>query len=311
MPGGHRRWCFTVHPEDGGEAPFLSEIPAGCKYIIWQLEEGHDNHRRHFQGYCVFRQSVSLGAVKRALGSDSAHLEPAHGDEDSCIAYCSKEDTRVLGPWSFGERSPGQGKRSDLDDLVQRVKNNEDDHQIAEAEPVAYARYANHIRNLRGALFVPKMRPGLKTLVLWGSTGTGKSYWAWNNCPSLYRVNWKSDGHIWFDGYRGHRTLLFDDFYGQVPLERMLHYLDIYPLTVEVKGSTVVACWTEVIITSNAPPAMWYMSSQGTFGHCQEKIEALNRRLTEVVEVRRMGDLDNLVPPWGAPPPSPGAPPQP
>ena len=41
--------------------------------------------------------------VKRILGYDSAHVEIAPGSNDQCVAYCTKEDTRLLGPFTLGE----------------------------------------------------------------------------------------------------------------------------------------------------------------------------------------------------------------
>lgn len=40
-------------------------------------------------------------------------MEVAKGDEASNVKYCTKEETRVAGPWVFGERAQA-GKRNDL-----------------------------------------------------------------------------------------------------------------------------------------------------------------------------------------------------
>lgn len=294
MPGGHRRWCFTIHPADDGVAPLLEELPAGIRYIVWQLERGHEHERYHFQGYVTFTNSVSIGAVKRALGYDSAHLEPARGNDQQCVDYCTKEDTRVRGPWELGERDREQGKRSDLIDLAEAVKNGQNDHQIALEQPVAYAKFARHIRDLRFAYFEP-LRRDVSTLVICGTTGCGKTFWCFEHFPDLYRVNWRKDGHIWWDGYRGQDVILFDDFYGEVALADMLHLLDIYPLRLEIKGSTTVAAWTKVIITSNAQAATWYSPLAG---HDPGKIAALHRRLTWTENANSREEMDALASPW-------------
>lgn len=57
----------------------------------------------------------------RALFPGGDHVELAKGDEASNVAYCSKQETRVLGPFSFGEAA-APGKRSDLAAVRELVK---------------------------------------------------------------------------------------------------------------------------------------------------------------------------------------------
>ena len=56
-----------------------------------------------------------------------------------------------------------------------------------------------------------------------------------------------------FDGYRGERVLLFDEFRSSLPLADMLKYLDGYPLMLPCRYADKVACFTEVYIISNIP----------------------------------------------------------
>ena len=53
-------------------------------------------------------------------------------------------------------------------------------------------------------------------------------------------------------------VMVFEEFNGQIPLQRMLQMLDPYPLALEVKGRMAPAMYTVVIITSNTTPDMWY-----------------------------------------------------
>lgn len=82
---------------------------------------------------------------------------------------------------------------------------------------------------------------------------------------------------VWFDGYDGEESILFDDFVGGPPVTLMLQILDIYPLRVEVKGGTVQAKWVRVYITSNLEVREWWDGSM-----YPEHRAALERRLTRV-----------------------------
>lgn len=217
-----------------------------------------------------------MNKIKEVLGTDQVHLEPAQGSDDQCVAYCSKEDTRVAGPWTFGERMK-PGRRNDLEGLVKGVLDGKTDFQIATEAPEAYALHAKHVQCLRSALLVPLRRERIITTSIIGPTGIGKTRWAFDTYPNIYRVNIPGKNEkLWWDGYAGEDVILFDDFYGEVPLTQMLHILDPYPLRVEVKGSTVAARWTKVIITSNDKADTWYCQ----YNHSAASIGALMRRLT-------------------------------
>lgn len=65
-----------------------------------------------------------------------------------------------------------------------------------------------------------------------------------------------------FDGYRGERVLLFDEFRSSLPLADMLKYLDGYPLMLPCRYADKVACFTEVYIISNIPLEQQYPNVQ-------------------------------------------------
>jgi len=44
------------------------------------------------------------------------------GNSDQCEAYCTKDDTRVGGPYRFGTRSGGQGARNDIINLRNAIR---------------------------------------------------------------------------------------------------------------------------------------------------------------------------------------------
>lgn len=291
MPGGSRVWTFTLNnPQSNSgeigslEGPIIQNYllnvfddSSSCfKFLICQLEVGVEG-TPHLQGYCVFNDKPSIGVVKRRLHMNSAHLEYARGSPEENVTYCSKPEGRLCGPWIFGEKPRGQGTRTDLQGLCDLVNSGATFHEIAMAHPVEYAKYSKHCHALRLALNVSPLRPVLQIITIVGPSDVGKTHWAFEHFPELYRVVIPMRNNpLWWDGYEGQETILFDDFYGEICLTQMLHILDRFPLTLPVKGSMVPAMYTRVIITSNDPPETWYNS----LNHSPSSIGALMRRLT-------------------------------
>jgi hypothetical protein len=72
-----------------------------------------------------------------------------------------------------------------------------------------------------------------------------------------------------------------DEFAGRIDIVHLLRWFDRYPVSVEIKGSTVPLLATKFWITSNIDPAEWYSNKPEV---SQEQINALFRRFTLVEE---------------------------
>jgi len=207
------------------------------------------------------------------------------------------------GPFEFGTK-PHQGKRKDLDEIKDLVVARKTNIEIMESRGGSAARYEKQITFLRftyGSIFSDRQLQGIRVIVIWGPTGSGKTYAAVNYIAQgcdYYIVEAPARGtdKVWFDGYEMQKCLILDDFAGEFcNLNYLKRVLDKYKLKVEVKGSHVWACWTTVVITSNKPPIEWYQPSQ--FNHiAEEDINALKRRITEIrfQEERGLYKLDDF-----------------
>lgn len=92
--------------------------------------------------------------------------------------------------------------------------------------------------------------------VFWGRTGTGKSKRAWEEAGmDAYS---KDPRTKFWDGYRGERKVVIDEFRGSIDIAHILRWFDRYPVCVETKGSGYPLCAETIWITSNLPPWMWY-----------------------------------------------------
>lgn len=89
---------------------------------------------------------------------------------------------------------------------------------------------------------------------------------------------------LWFDGYKGQKRVIFDDFRPWwCEFSWLLRLLDRYPIQVPVKGGFVNFIPEEIIVTTPKNP-------EETFGmyRTQEDLQQLRRRLQHVVHFDKL-----------------------
>ena len=91
-------------------------------------------------------------------------------------------------------------------------------------------------------------------IVIYGTTGLGKSKWCAKHFPKAY---WKPKG-LWWDGYNNEEVTVVDEFYGWLPWDYMLRVTDRYPLLLESKGGHIQFTSNIIIFTSNKRYDAWY-----------------------------------------------------
>jgi len=264
-----RSVCFTLNNPSSLEIQKLKEYVADARYAIFQLERG-TNGTEHVQGYCSRANPTGFGAWKKGLGT-RAHIEAARGTAAENKAYCSKEDTRVEGPWEYGSL-PSPGQRSDLAGIITAARDASISMaDVLEENPEAFLRYHKGILAIRS---VCEPRRSWKTEIYWyfGSTGSGKSRRANDEAPAAY---WKPGGTKWWDGYDGHEDVIIDDYRRDLcPFHELLRLFDRYPMQVEVKGGSRSFVAKRIFVTTpQSPQATWE-------GRSEEDIAQLIRRIT-------------------------------
>lgn len=265
-------WVFTINnPSDDFEPQVVVE---DFKYMVFQYEMG-ERQTVHIQGYVVFGSRKRLSAVRSSFAPLNPHLEVRRGSHSEAKGYCSKADTRVAGPYEFGDDSGipegGRGSRSDLKGVMDMIKGGVCDREIAEKYPGDWLRYFKGIQASRGLFPEVRLKRSWKTqvYVFIGDPGAGKSSLVSYMAPNAYE---KSASNKWFDGYEGHEDVLFDDFNGQwFPWSTLMQVLDRYECYIEVKGSLKPFLAKRVFITSNYAHNKWY---DGKY-----PIHALERRI--------------------------------
>jgi len=258
----------------------LAAFDGAVRYIVFQKERAATGHV-HYQGYVEFKKAHRLNGVRR-LVSRNAHFEPRRGTPAEAIAYCKKEDTRLEGPWEFGEASKGQGQRSDIIAFRDAIKEGKRRRELYEENPLMMAKYHKFYQGYRAALQTEGWRK-VEVILLVGNTGTGKTRWVYDNwlALGLWRLPMVTSG-LWFDTYDGQTHTLLDDFAGaasKVSLSSLLQILDGYFVKVPTKGSFTWWGPTHIAVTCNIEPRGWYKWAKRAHQYL-----ALARRFTKIMQ---------------------------
>lgn len=260
-----RNVCFTAWCDN---VEYDTEY---MKYLVFGREVCPETGRKHLQGYAEFVRALDFGKVKSLLGGDTTRVDSRRGTPEQAATYCKKDN-------NFEEHGTisKQGKRTDLDAVVEDIQNNLTIRETAMNNPIQYIKYHRGIEKFRSLMIQPRDWV-TEVSVLWGKTGTGKSRLA-REMLNDYWV-WTPARQAWFDGYDGHEDVIMEEFRGQLTLGFMLTLLDRYECPVQVKGGTIEFCPKRIVITSPKHPRDWYEDQSN------DKIDQLLRRVTNVTEV--------------------------
>lgn len=259
VPG--RRFCFTAFDNIDWLYENAKWSPKNVRFLVFQKELCPKSGRPHLQGYVELRTPTKYETVQNywpPLGK--FHLKNAKGSQAQNVAYCTKAETRIQEPCFHGEKAE-QGRRTDLESIAHDLMGGASMLDLLESNPAVV------IRNFKGLQFaqmqtdLPKKRAEPTLYYLCGAAGCGKSYVT----REMVETEFKNDAywcaeHVngWFDGYRGEKVIVFDDFTGKYPLNDMLKLLDYGPLRINVKGGYVTVKADTFIFTSNFPVEQQY-----------------------------------------------------
>lgn len=257
-----RNYVFTLNNPSGNDLPKALEA-LGATYAVWQLEKGKEG-TPHLQGYVCFPQGAKKSIVQLRLVME-AHYETRKGTHAQAKEYCTKVDTRVEGPWTFGEE-PQRGKRSDILAFKRALDEGKSEYDISRDDELFPHWVRNHkaIERYKRIGSVTNRSWMTETIILHGEPGSGKSRYAAENYPNAYWLKKPGQGQtVFFDGYDGHEVVVIDEFYGWLPFDLLCRMCDRYPLMVDSKGGHVNFYPKLIIITSNKDPRSWYKQGLG------------------------------------------------
>jgi len=287
-----RNYMFTINFQDESQATLLDcdLWRIHVSYCIYQEEIG-ENGTYHFQGYLECIGKKSMVQLHRLPGLERAWFSVRRGSQADAVRYCSKIDSRVGGPYEWGEMKE-QGKRSDLLDVKRKIDEGAKMEQIADEHYGSFIRYHRAFKEYKRIKAVKRDWP-MELIFIIGPSGTGKTRTARDMAGD--DVYWMMPGK-WWEDYEGQHTVVWDEFYGSsVPYSILLRIIDRYPLKLECKGSSICFNSRRIIFTSNQHPKDWY-DAEKTHQMSWET-NPLNRRIRDFGRVLITGEIHTYRPP--------------
>lgn len=240
----------------------IKEILSKWKNIVYWCLCDEAATSPHTHVFVQFQNPIYFSSIKKAF--PSAHIEEAQGTAEENRTYIRKE-----GKWENSEKETtnlqetfeewgtlpktGQGRRSDLANLYQMIKDGYSNVEILEINPDNLLNL-QHIDKARLEIlsnrYKAERRINLIVTYINGTTGYGKSRHILDNHgdSNVYRVTNYSHP---FDTYSGEDVLVFEEFRSDLPIGALLNYLDIYPLQLPARYNNRQACYNFVYIVSN------------------------------------------------------------
>lgn len=264
-------------------------------------EIGTQEETLHTHIFVQYKNPVYFNSIKSAF--EKAHIEEAKGTVQENRQYIRKE-----GKWEktekehfnlkdtfeeFGTIQPeGQGRRTDLADLYQMIKDGYNNIEILEINP-------DNILNLQQidkarleilyTRYKGERRTDICVTYVSGSTGLGKSrdILDMHMDENVYRV---TDYKHPFDSYSGEDVIVFEEFRSDLLIGSMLNYLDIYPIQLPARYNNKQACYHYVYIVSN-----WKLEDQykNVMLEQPETYKAFLRRIHNVRLYKKLGKYMN------------------
>lgn len=223
------------------------------KYLCYGTEVCPTTGREHYQGFVYWKNPRYPGSVAKQY---STAFFPMKGTIEQAVNYCKKDGKFE----EFGEM-PKQGRRTDLEELAQKLVNGEttvDDITIN--EPIAYHQYGRTLEKIEDIVMRKKFRTEMTSCEwLVGPTGVGKSHIAFKGFSPETHYIYRPNDKGWWEGYKQQETVIINDFRGQIPYDELLQIIDKWAYYVPRRGREPMPFTSKkVIITSPLTPEEAY-----------------------------------------------------
>lgn len=284
-----KHFCFTWNDKADKvtHEDVMKALEEHCEYIVFQEEKGEEG-TKHYQGYAEFKKPLRFTAIhKFTPKGHTIWWAKRKGTRQQARDYAMKEDSRISGPWEGGtkpwsDKQGKQGKREDLDKMARQVQAGATDQELFEENPGLTVMFLSHLQKVR-FIFKPTRTVDLTVALFYGPPGTGKTRTFWEMFPDGWSVPVGKD--LWFTGYAGQRSILIDDFAGNIGLTQLLQILDRYPVQLPTKGFHCWFCPDVVVVTTNCHPCNWY-----DYKERQDSYGALTRRFHKVFHFKNIDE---------------------
>lgn len=248
-----------------------------------QIEQGKSTGYLHWQGFLQSPTATRLSTIRRAFKNigvpNPSWIARRQGTVAQAVGYCTKEDTRVRGPFLHGEINQ-RLEAKPLTEVEQAIREGTPLHSLMLDPDNATAirphlRYLERLESDANQDLAQETRT-VTVRYVWGDPGIGKTYTYRQRYPQGDAAYWVTDySHPW-DSYQGQPTIVLDEYTGDFSPTSLNHYLEGYPCELPARYANRWARWTTVIIISNLDPETLYPQAPAKIR------EAVERRIGEV-----------------------------
>lgn len=313
-PKTARAHCWTLNNHTPSEVEAIKKFASDhTAYTIFQTEIAPVTKTPHLQGYSEYKgplgkpAAVAWNIIKTKTGIQRFHLEKRGGTPQEAADYCKKLDSRAQGSdyifFEHGQRSGGQGKRSDLAEVQVALDGGMRMKELSDKHFNSFVRHHKSFTLYR-ELHTKKRVDHTICICLYGATSCGKTQLALDLFADSYWPN-KGNTGTWYDDYDQQEAVVFDEFSGWIPFTTFKRLIDRSPMQLDSKGGKHEFNSRFVVFISNNPPTEWY--------DCLKTVDddaAFKRRLHIILKAKVVTNLvgdesvrlivEKFSLPWGA-----------
>lgn len=311
----NRKFCFTIpqanYPHENFDKIMVNNSDR-IKYLLVGWENGKKTSYAHYQCYIQLNEQIRRQGFWKMVGF-KCHMENQRGTNEEARNYCWKGQFEEKGTefpqpsaitQEYGRFCKGQGERSEMLDIKEFLDEGLTHYAIVNKDVKYFSSYGRYhsfyekFKNWADDERLNVTRQPLDVRCIHGANwGTGKTtaiYTKWGE-KNVYRLKDPNGDNKNWNGYRGQKVLLIDDFYSWIKLTDMLNILDNKPYRVRQLNGYRWAEWTHVYITSNQSPRQWYPKIRNSYDDDKRDVlEAFYSRIKKCLKVTK-GNTGTLV----------------
>jgi len=254
-------------------------------YMAWGNETAPTTGTAHIHIYIRYKNRRYWTTVQREF--EGTDIRMARGNEQQCRDYCHKDAGDHGDAGTFDPDAGKQGRRTDLDAVVARIRSGATVRDIAENHPTEFLKFHAGIARMITVLApLPPPVRNVTVTILWGETGVGKTHRILTTHPGTCLIR---DGRDPFQSYDRHDIICFDEFnYERWTIQQMNAYCDKWPVELDCRYANKHAFWTRVFLTANTSPFQWWPLEP------QPLRESFWRRITNNITIYSRDDVINI-----------------